>query len=88
MGSRRQSHSWHGQPGMRNGTVTAALAAAASLVIRRTSDQIVQSRCKSLEGVAGPPGRAEDHDCQCALRLVEHPQTAGWHCERSELVIW
>ena len=34
MGSR------HGQPGMRNETVAAALAAAASLVIRRTSDQI------------------------------------------------
>ena len=51
MGS-RQSPSWHGRPGMRNGTVAAALAAAASLVIRRTSDQILQSRCKSLEGGA------------------------------------
>ncbi len=54
MGS-RQSHSGHGgQPGMRNETVSAALAAAASLVIRRTtsSDQILQSRCESLEGGA------------------------------------
>ena len=44
MGSR------HGQPGMRNETVAAALAAAASLVIRRTSDQILQSRCTCLWG--------------------------------------
>ena len=69
MGSR------HGQPGMRNETVAAALAAAASLVIRRTSDQILQSRCKCLWGA-----RAED----CAL--VEHLQAAGWHCDRSEPV--
>ena len=44
MGSR------HGQPGMRNETVAAALAAAASLVIRRTSGQILQSRCTCLWG--------------------------------------
>jgi hypothetical protein len=51
MGS-RQSHSWHGQPGMRNETVAAAVAAAVSLVIRHTSDQILQSRCRCLWGGA------------------------------------
>jgi hypothetical protein len=47
-----QSHLWHKQPGMRNETDAAALAAAATLVIRRSSDQILQSRCKSLVGGA------------------------------------
>ncbi len=55
MGSRQghSSHdSWHGQPGgpgMRTEPVAAALAAAlaASLVTRRTSDQILQGRCIS-----------------------------------------
>jgi hypothetical protein len=43
---------------MRNETASAALAApAASLVIRRTSDQILQSRCESP---ASEPGGAQE----------------------------
>jgi hypothetical protein len=63
---------------MRNETDAAALAEAAAqwpaLVTCRTSDQILQGRCKSL---ASAGGRAED----CAL--VEHPQNAGWNRERA-----
>ena len=48
--SRRQPH-WMGMPERdRDETVAAAPAAATSLVIRRTSDQILQNRCRCLWG--------------------------------------
>ena len=60
----------------RDETVAAALAAAASLV----TPALVTRSCRAAVDACG--GRAGD----CAL--VEHPQAAGWHCERSEPVIW
>ena len=60
-----QSHWWHGQPGMRNETVAAALAAAASLVIRRTSD-----RTLPIEPLYVLVGLRRAGDCA----FVDHPQ--------------
>ena len=77
MGS-RQSHSWHGQPGMRKETGCSSRGCCSL-----TSDNAAPVTTSCRAAVSRNAGGAQ----KIVPLVVEHPQTAGWHCERSEPVI-